>query len=406
MNIVMVVSVFGKNAIGGAELTAAVLAANLIKRGHQVSVVALGPIGSQIRNYLNNEQISVWHVPLVQFYDPYGLDGACGKKPQSAIKKALWHLWDIYNLSMGKGIRQVFQVIQPDIVMTHTLQGFSVAVWDEARRIGAKLVHMTHDHALICPSTAMTKGTKVCERVCTQCSLYSAFRHALAQTPDLVVGPSQIILDRHRHFGWFKNVSVTRAIPNALPDDWPVVTGLVKVHRPLIFGFLGRLDESKGLDTLLIALTYLVPGTFKIKIGGHGDANAARRRWLSTADLNASVEFTGRVEAAEFFQHIDVLVTPSRAHETFSNVVMEAACLGRPAIVSDSGALPERVRQGTCGWIFPAGDAIKLANTMQHCIDNPEDVIEKGASSLQTRPNYSAQTQCTKFESLFQELIA
>jgi glycosyltransferase involved in cell wall biosynthesis len=121
--------------------------------------------------------------------------------------------------------------------------------------------------------------------------------------------------------------------------------------------------------------------------------------------LDACVEFTGRVDAAGFFQQIDVLVTPSRAHETFCNVVMEAGCLGRPAIVSDSGALPERIAQGAGGWVFPAGDAFKLAQAMQHCIEHPEDVIAKGAGALQTRHSYSAQTQCTTFESLFQELL-
>jgi glycosyltransferase involved in cell wall biosynthesis len=85
---------------------------------------------------------------------------------------------------------------------------------------------------------------------------------------------------------------------------------------------------------------------------------------------------------------------------------MEAGCLGRPAIVSDRGALPERVMHGQCGWIFSAGDEIQLAGVMGHCIANPGEVVSKGALALQSRANYEAENQCDQFESLYQELMA
>jgi glycosyltransferase involved in cell wall biosynthesis len=406
MNIAMVMSVFGENAIGGAERTASVLAANLIRRGHQVSVVALGPIGSQISKKIDKHEVSIWHVPLVQRYDPYSLDGTKNSLPPSAVEKALWHLGDIYNRAMAKSVKYVFQEIKPDIVMTHTLQGFSVSVWTEAKRAGAKLVHMTHDHALICPATAMTRGSKVCEKVCKQCAVYGNLRHMFAVKPDAVVGPSKIILERHHRFGWFNDVEIMRAIPNALPEDWPFAVTPMATQHPLIFGFLGRIDESKGIDTLLEALAHLLHGTFKVKIAGQGDADQAKQRWLSSSVQQESVEFVGLVNAADFLNQVDVLVTPSRAHETFCNVVMEAGCLGRPAIVSDSGALPERVAQGASGWIFPAGDAMKLARTMQYCIDHPDQVLVKGLAALQARPTYDVQRQCTSFESLCKELVS
>jgi glycosyltransferase involved in cell wall biosynthesis len=166
------------------------------------------------------------------------------------------------------------------------------------------------------------------------------------------------------------------------------------------------LDESKGIDTLLEALAHLPHGTFKVKIAGQGDADQAKLRWLSSSVQQTSVEFVGLVNAVDFLNQIDVLITPSRAHETFSNVVMEAGCLGRPSIVSDRGALPERVAKGASGWIFPAGEVIKLAQVMQYCIDHPDHVLAKGLVALQARPAYDAQQQCTSFESLCKELVS
>lgn len=405
MRIAMVMSVYGKDAIGGAERTAGILANNLMIRGHEVSIVSLGAIGSKENSYQTNSGVQVWQIPLSQIYDPYGLDGQKNQVPASSIKKALWHLLDVYNLRMASRVRTVFEKIQPDIVMTHTLQGFSVAIWAEAKRVGAKIVHMTHDHALICPSTAMTKGSKVCESVCTQCSVYSRTRHFFATSPDVVVGPSQIILDRHRKFGWFNDVKNTRVIANALPENWLDLSNELETHRPMVFGFLGRLDESKGVDTLLSAINFLPEGHFKIKLGGYGDGKQLRDRWLDPKVPHEAVEFLGVVNAAEFLLNIDVLITPSRAHETFCNVVMEAGCLGRPAIVSNRGALPERVEHGNSGWIFPAGDIQELAKLMNNCIKNPSEVISKGLNALALRKNYSSQVQCDHFEALFKELM-
>lgn len=405
MKIAMVMSVYGKDAIGGAERTAGILANNLVRCGHEVTIVSLGAINSKESSFQTEFGVNVWQLPLSQLYDPYGLDGVKNQPPVSSIKKALWHLLDVYNLRMALRVRAVFRKISPDIVMTHTLQGFSVAVWTEAKRVGAKIVHMTHDHALICPATAMTKGPKVCESVCTQCAVYSKMRNVLATLPDVVVGPSQIILDRHRKFGWFGDVKSTCVIPNALPESWPDSPIELATRSPMVFGFLGRLDESKGVDTLLSAIKFLPEGCFKIKLGGHGDSKQLRDRWLDPQVPETSVEFLGVVNAAEFISNIDVLVTPSRAHETFCNVVMEAGCLGRPAIVSNRGALPERVEHGNSGWIFPAGDIQELAKLMNNCIKNPIDVISKGVNARSLRESYSSRVQCDKFEMLLKEMM-
>jgi glycosyltransferase involved in cell wall biosynthesis len=405
MRIAMVMSVYGKDAIGGAERTAGMLADNLVLRGHEVFIISLGAIGSKESNFQTASGVQVWQLPLSQIYDPYGLDGVKSQPPASSIKKALWHLLDVYNLCMASRVRVVFGEIKPDIVMTHTLQGFSVAIWTEAKRVGAKIVHMTHDHALVCPTTAMTKGAKVCESVCTQCAVYSKMRHALATSPDLVVGPSQIILDRHLKFGWFNDVKRIHVIPNALPENWPDSSHELVPHTPMVFGFLGRLDESKGVDTLLSAVKFLPQGGFKIKLGGHGDGQQLRDRWLDSNIPPESVEFLGVVNAAEFIASIDVLVTPSRAHETFCNVVMEAGCVWRPAIVSNRGALPERVDYGNSGWIFPAGDIEELAKLMNHCIKNPNEVISKGVTARSFKKNYSSQVQSERFEMIFQAMM-
>jgi glycosyltransferase involved in cell wall biosynthesis len=405
VKIVMLMSVYGTNALGGAERQAAVMAANLAHRGHTTEIISLGPYEKGAARKLDAYGQLVTHIPLTQVYDPYGLNGVHATVSRSAVKRALWHGVDVFNPWMVHKVSRELEISKPDVLFTHTLQGFSVGVWGAAQNLGIKVVHMVHDHALICPNTAMTRGQRICERPCLSCNMFSAARRAVASTPDAVVGPSQNVLDRHRQFGWFKDVALQFVVPNALPAMWPSAPAQLPQQttgRALIFGFLGRIDLTKGADTLISAAARFDSAQCRVRLAGVGDGNALKGNLEFAPDM---LEFCGPVNAAEFLQSIDVLVAVSRAPETFCNVVMEAGSLGVPAIVSDRGALPERVLNGSAGWIVPAGDADALFKVMAHCINNPDEVISKAKVSMEMRSLHSSPTQTDRIERLLMQVV-
>lgn len=407
MKITMLTTVYGKNAIGGAEKTAALLAQQLVKNGHQISIISLGAQGTSISHTQDEQGIEVWQIPLVQIYDPYNLKlkPTQNLTPPSSYQKALWHLIDVYNPFMASQVKKTLKQIQPELVLTHALQGFSVSVWRVVKSLGIKLVHMTHDHALICPGTAMTKNAKNCEKICSQCSAYQVLRKTVAVQPDAIVGPSEVILKRHASYQWFNSIRLQQVIPNAIANEWPLTTSPVLLQAKWRFGFLGRLDESKGLDTLLEACSLLPANSFSLQIAGSGPLEKFKKMAQDFHLNEDTVQLVGAVNAVEFLQQIDILVTPSRAFETFSNVVMEASCSARPSIVSDRGALPERVQNGKSGWIFKAGDATDLAKVMLHCIDSPNEVLAKSQAALSMREQYSLEKQTHLFETLLTQVL-
>ncbi|MEN9538596.1 MAG: hypothetical protein RLZZ126_831 [Pseudomonadota bacterium] len=407
MKITMLTSVYGEHAIGGAERSTAQMVESLRARGHLVEVMSLSAPRGGSADRTSGADVSLVPIPLMQIYDPYGLDGS---KPvqHHPLKRASWHALDIYNPWMTARVKQALIRSRPDVLFTHAIQGFSVGVWAAAKQLGIKLVHMVHDHALICPGTAMTRGAVACELPCTSCQVFSTLREKVAARPDAVVGPSQLILDRHRRFGWFRDVSTQMVIENALPAGWPEAPKdkdgpEALPSRPMVFGFLGRMDESKGADTLLQAASRFGPEVCRVKMAGGGNQEVMLRHFSGKPQM---VEFCGVVNAAPFLAQLDVLVTVSRAHETFCNVVMEAGCLGVPSIVSDRGALPERVLQGRSGWIVPAGNADALAVAMSHCMRHPDEVRAKGQVALEARNTYSLQTQTDKLEGLLMQVVA
>jgi glycosyltransferase involved in cell wall biosynthesis len=432
MNIVMLMSVYGDRAVGGAERTAAQMAKLLVAKGHKVHIVSLSAKGKAAPAARLDDGVVCESIPLRQWYDPYSEQATTSTHRQryfsrlyrwwEAIRKACWHVLDIYNPFMVAAVRQKLVQLRPDILFTHTLQGFSVGVWAAARGLDIKVVHMAHDHALICPGTAMTRGTKVCERICGSCVFFNAARQWVAVAPDAVVGPSEIVLERHRRFGWFTQVIQHQVIPNALPTHWQSMepsaqrpVSEFRLHHPMKLGFLGRIDESKGADTLIMALALLpehVLGRWRLFVGGQGSMQQLQN-WVLTMPngsdrwslISPYVAYLGLVKADDFLKKLDVLVTPSRAHETFCNVVMEAASLACPAIVSDKGALPERVDHGLSGWIFPAGQAAALSGHIERLLEQPHQVQQKALAALKSRHRYAPHLQIERVERLLNSVL-
>lgn len=108
-------------------------------------------------------------------------------------------------------------------------------------------------------------------------------------------------------------------------------------------GFLGRLDyHQKGIDLLLSAMQDL---KLPLKLAGDGPG---RKRLARTIESLPNVEWLGWLEGSrkvEFLQRAKFLVVPSR-FEGQNMAVLEAAALGKAALVSDIDELSYAVRQG------------------------------------------------------------
>lgn len=435
-HLLMLTSVYGEHAIGGAERQVAQLAQGLIALNYRVSIVSLGT--RQHHHVEIAGQLEIYQIALFQFYDPYQLQPNSQPVVHGAGLKLLWHGLDVYNPVMAARFGSLLDQLKPDLVMTHPLQGFSSAVWSGVRARRLPLVHVLHDHALLCPSTTMTRGDQVCDGLCLLCRSFASVRKRLSVAPDAIIAPSASVLARHQQFGWFNEAPITQVIGNALPSDWPAdqartLTGgltdaMADSTAPMVFGFLGRLNSSKGIDTLYTALQILqkglqehlpnnrTPRPIEVRIAGYDESGWAMKlsqlnqpnqpTQLGTATGHPlKVVYVGKVAAAAFLAGLDVLIVPSKAAETFCNVAMEAAACGVPSIVSDQGALPERVHHGATGWIFKAGDAEQLYQQIIGCLQHTEQVQDKAQAAWALRGESDAQQQITAYHQVIQQLL-
>ena len=96
------------------------------------------------------------------------------------------------------------------------------------------------------------------------------------------------------------------------------------------------------------------------------------------------------------------MIVPSLAAETFSLVAVEAQAAGLPLIVSNVGALPERVEDGVNGILVPPGDVAALAAAIEQLRD-PAEVERLGAS---VRPPLTVRKHAARVRLVYEEVLA
>ncbi|MEI6329025.1 MAG: glycosyltransferase family 4 protein [Pseudanabaena sp. ELA645] len=161
-----------------------------------------------------------------------------------------------------------------------------------------------------------------------------------------------------------------------------------------IIYYVGRITYEKGLYVLLNALPKVIEAMndkVRLVIIGTGEAYAIllqRQAW--DLGIYHKVLFTGfmaDVDLWEFQAIADCAVFPS-LYEPFGIVALESFAAKIPLVVSDTGGLPEVVRDGITGSVTRVNDANSLADGIITILRNPEYVkslVENAQSDLSDR---------------------
>ncbi len=137
-------------------------------------------------------------------------------------------------------------------------------------------------------------------------------------------------------------------------------------ERPVIV-FLGRLDESrKGLPVFAEAIAPVLeefPGT-RFLVAGRGDAGVLEE---ALAAHPGSIEVLGEItdeEKASLLAGATVYVAPQLGGESFGIVLVEAMAAGTAVVASDIAAFAAVLDGGEAGVLFRTGDGAALAEAL------------------------------------------
>ncbi|MEN8884085.1 MAG: glycosyltransferase, partial [Flavobacteriaceae bacterium] len=112
-----------------------------------------------------------------------------------------------------------------------------------------------------------------------------------------------------------------------------------KRNKPLTFGFIGQVKESKGIELLIKVFLKLRNYKWKLLIGGNLDSTYLKH--LKSLNNSPDIEYLGYVKSDSFFEKIDILVVPSLWNEPFGRVVLESFVNRKPVLASNMGGLSE-----------------------------------------------------------------
>jgi glycogen(starch) synthase len=394
MKILFVNSRYAPNEYGGAERTVRTLAEALVQSGHEASVVSLATDGRANQGDLNG--VATYYVPLANVFAPW----APGRR--SAIARAAWHAFDIYNPVMGARVGRILDREKPDLIQTGNLVGFSVAVWHEARRRRLPVVQMLHDYYLGCGNSTMFRSGSVCVRQCRRCRVFSFARRWSSHIPREVISISQCTLDKLRACGLFRPPcpsTVIHGISNRIaPTESPE-----RKPGPLVVGFLGRIEHTKGLETLLEAAHLVADGSLRVLVAGSGAPGYVER--LMQRYGGSAIEFVGYSKPSTFFATIDVLAVPSLWEEPLGRVIYEAYAHGIPVIVSRAGGMPEIVDEGRTGYVVPPGDPGVLRELLQRLASTAWDRRRYSDACVRKSQEFSVEQRFSLFYEVWSRAI-
>jgi len=179
--------------------------------------------------------------------------------------------------------------------------------------------------------------------------------------------------------------------------------------RPATIGIVGQVAPNKGHDCLVEAVRLLKSrGTnFVVKVFGSGSPEYAGslKRKIQDAGLTEMWNWMGyENDKAKIFDGLDICVVPSCFGDPFPTVAMEAGVYGLPVVASNSGGLPEIIRDGLTGWLVDPDQPAQLAEKIEWLIRNPEQACAMGAAGRErVLSEFTVENMVTGFEALFRE---
>ncbi|WNO05830.1 glycosyltransferase family 4 protein [Rhodoferax mekongensis] len=126
----------------------------------------------------------------------------------------------------------------------------------------------------------------------------------------------------------------------------------------------------------------LAPGTLVIAGGGYAPYQSALRAEIARLGLEASVLLSGNLpheQLPALYQHAHLNLFASRT-ENCPNILMEIMAAGRPALVSNSGPMPEFA--GDTVFYFDPTNPHSIADAWRQALDNAQEAEQKAMAAI------------------------
>ena len=180
-------------------------------------------------------------------------------------------------------------------------------------------------------------------------------------------------------------------------------------RQAAVLGFVGQLDERKGIQELLqafVLVRYHLPNLHLV-MAGLGSLERNIRSFAVENGLERYIHVLGfQQDIAEVMKAIDCLVLPSW-WEGFGIVLIEAMAAGKPVITTHVSSMPEIVQHRKTGLVVPVRNAEALAAAIRYIFEHPDIAIQWGEMGRERVLNrFTLENMLDDLEQVFQSAIS
>ncbi len=403
MKIAIVSSLFPPYSIGGAEQLVSDLALALHRLGHQVDVISTcrrRDLESRRYRTDNWEGIRVWRIAPSNVYWRFDRE----RRPPSGLIRALWHAVDLWNPSIIRPVREILDRIQPDVVNTHNLDGFSPAVWVAIGSRARYVVHTLHDYHLLCPrATMQRRNGAICEDLCRFCRAYARYNRLFQRHVSALVAPAAAIADYHKRAGWLVPASV---VIRSGVDTGGGPQAQVETDVPLRVLFLSRLEREKGCETLLAVMErFRGASGIEFHVAGRGSYEPRLSQAVSRIPNAYWHGFVTGMHKHDLFLESDVYLQLSECRENAPLGLIEAQNYGLYVVGTRAGGIPEQIDSPRTGETVPPAGAPELARVLRELISRRQELRRSRPERIRNDAGYGTREMAEEYVKLFCSLV-
>jgi L-malate glycosyltransferase len=241
--------------------------------------------------------------------------------------------------------------------------------------------HLSHDHYTAIASLSFSKARPIIVRSDHKRDgmPQGRFMAWAVNRTDGLASYSHRIMERDTRAFHFPHERTCVIPPGVKPYTGAVVNvkGDLGIRpEEMVIGVIGRLKPDRGYDVILKAFRIVRDRIDKAKllvVGRSSQIEKSIKQPLKDLGLEKDVILAGyRVE--DYFSVIsafDLFVMMRAGSDGSARALREVIAMGKPAIVSDSGILPELVQQGVTGYVVKP-DARDLAEKMETLLNDEQ----------------------------------
>jgi glycosyltransferase involved in cell wall biosynthesis len=324
--------------------------------------------------------------------------------------------------------RARMEELRPDVVHFHHLAFWGSGAIRAARDAGARVVVTVHDYHPLCDAgTLLRPDGELCALAtaadardvdCTACiRRHPVLPERWGLAPDAsvdddlwtravrerteqhrrdlaaahrVISPSHFLARRLAAAGFVPEEDIV-VLKAGYPGPLHAPRTRTGSDGPLRVGYVGGLYHTKGVHVVVRAFRHLDGVPAELHVHGHLDWFPEYVAALRADAEGRPVHLHGpfdppRIDA--ILAGVDVLVVPSVWVENMPITIQEAYRNGLPVIATELGGMAEAVTDGESGLTFPRGDDAALAAAIRRLTNDPAlyDRLARGRPPVPTLP--------------------